>query len=101
MPGFRPEKGDWTKYDSSRFRMTERDARLAARNRVVVVTTLVSAIDYALQKKEGEPFGELRHLLVQNLQLLKKHDVHIAIGSDSYRQTSLAEALNLQKLKKD
>jgi len=98
MPGFRPEKGDWTKYDSSRFRITERDARLAARNRVVVVTTLVSAIDHALQKKEGEPFNELRDLLVHNLQLLRKHRVHIAIGSDSYRQTSLVEALNLQKL---
>jgi hypothetical protein len=98
MPGFRPEKGDWMKYDSSRFRIAERDARLAARNRVVVVTTLVSAIDHALQKKEGEPFNELSALLVQNLQLLGKHRVHIAIGSDSYRQTSLVEALNLQKL---
>lgn len=97
-PGFRPEKGDWTKYDTARFKISERDARLAARNRVVVVTTLISAIDSALQKKEGEPFNELRDLLVQNLQLLKKHGVPIAIGSDSYRQTSLAEALNLQKL---
>lgn len=98
MPGFRPEKSDWTKYDPSRFRITERDARLAAQNRVTVVTTLLSAIDHALQKKEGEPFNQLRDLLVQNLQLLKKHSVRIAIGSDSYRQTSLAEALNLQKI---
>ncbi len=97
-PGFRPENGDWTKYDASRFKVSETDARLAARNRVVVVTTLVSAIDHALQKKESEPFNEIRNLLIQNLQLLKKHDVHIAVGSDSYRQTSLAEALNLQKL---
>jgi len=97
-PGFRPERGDWKKYDASRFKISERDARLAARNRVVVVTTLVSAIDHALQKKEGEPFDEVRDSLVQNLQLLKKHDVHVAIGSDSYRQTSLVEALNLQKL---
>jgi len=49
----------------------------------------------ALQKKESEPFNEIHNLLIQNLQLLKKHEVHIAIGSDSYRQTSLAEALNL------
>jgi len=97
-PGFRPEKGDWKKYDASRFKISETDARLAARNQVVVVTTLVSAIDHAVQKKEGEPFNELRDLLVHNLQLLKKHGVHLAIGSDSYRQTSLAEALNLRKL---
>jgi hypothetical protein len=97
-PGFRAENGDWTKFDSSRFRISKQDARLAARNRVTVVTTLVSAIDQALQKKAGEPFNELRDLIVQNLQLLKKHDLQIAIGSDSYRQTSLAETLNLQKL---
>jgi len=97
-PGFRPEKGDWTKYAASRFKVSEQDARLAARNRVTVVTTLVSAIDHALQKKEGEPFNEMRDLLVYNLQLLNKHGVHLAIGSDSYRQTSLVEALNLQKL---
>ena len=98
MPGFRPEKGDWTKYDPSRFRIPERDARLAARNQVAVVTTLVSAIEHALQKKEGEPFNELRDLLVHNLQLLRRHRVRIAVGSDSYRQTSLVEALNLHKL---
>jgi imidazolonepropionase-like amidohydrolase len=97
-PGFRPENGDWTKYDVSRFKISETDARLAARNGVVVVTTLVSAIDHALQKKEGEPFNEIRNLLIQNLQLLKTYDVHIAVGSDSYRQTSLAEAMNLHKL---
>jgi hypothetical protein len=97
-PGFRPEKGDWKKYDFHRFKISERDARLAARNRVFVVTTLVSAIEHALQKKEDEPFNELRDLLIQNLQLLKRHGVRIAIGSDSYRQTSLIEALNLHKL---
>jgi hypothetical protein len=99
MPGFRPEKNDWTKYrDPSRYRISEPDARLAAQNRVVVVTTLVSAINHVLQKKEGEPFNELRALLFHNLQILQRHNVSIAIGSDSYRQTSLAEALNLHKL---
>jgi imidazolonepropionase-like amidohydrolase len=98
-PGFRPEKGDWTKYqDPSRYKISEEDARLAARKRVVVVTTLVSAIEHALQKKEGEPFDALRDLLVHNLNILKKYDVRIAIGSDSYRQTALVEALNLHQL---
>jgi hypothetical protein len=97
-PGFRAENGDWKKYDASRFKIAGADARLAARNRVTVVTTLISAIDQALQRKEGEPFDEMRNLLVQNLRLLKAHGVRVAIGSDSYRQTSLAEALNLRKL---
>lgn len=99
MPGFRPEKGDWKKFqDPSRYKISEEDARLAARKRVVVVTTLVSAIEHALQKKEGEPFDALRDLLVHNLNILKKYDVRIAIGSDSYRQTALVEALNLHQL---
>ena len=101
-PGFRPERGDWAKYrDASRYQISAGDARLAARKRVVVVTTLVSAIDRALGKKEGEMQASdaLRGLLVHNLQTLKKHGVRIAIGSDSYRQTSLVEALNLYRLK--
>jgi hypothetical protein len=97
-PGFRPENGNWAKYDASRFKISEADARLAARNGTVVVTTLVSAIDHFLQKKTDEPYSEIRKLLAENLQLLKKYDVKIAIGSDSYRQTSLAEALNLSNL---
>jgi len=97
-PGFRSENDDWTKFEASRFRISDADARIAARNRVTVVTTLLSAIDQALQKKESEPSDEIRALLIHNLQLLKKHNVRLAIGSDSYRQTSLPEALNLQKL---
>jgi hypothetical protein len=102
MPGFRPEKGDWTQYqDSSRYRISESDARLAARKRVVVVTTLVSAIERALGNGEGEArvSAAVRAVLVHNLVVLKKHGVRIAIGSDSYRQTSLVEALNLDRLK--
>ena len=37
-------------------------------------------------------------MLVQNLHVLRKHHVPIAIGSDSFRQTALAEALSLAKL---
>ena len=97
-PGFRPEQGDWSKYDPARFEISESDARLASRKRVTVVTTLVSAIEQALQQKEGEPFMKIRGLLERNLRLLQKHGVRLAVGSDSYRQTSLAEALNLRKL---
>ncbi len=97
-PGFRPENDEWTRFDPSRFRIAKQDARLAARNRVTVVTTLVSAIDEAMQTKVGESLNKLGDILLYNLKLLKTHGVQIAIGSDSYRQTSLAEALNLQKL---
>jgi len=36
---------------------------------------------------------------VETLNLLRQHRVSIAIGSDSFRQTALAEALSLAKLK--
>jgi imidazolonepropionase-like amidohydrolase len=100
-PGFRPEKGDWTKFqDTSRYKISDEDARLAARNRTVVVTTLVSAIDHALPKKEAETQASnaLRELLMHNLQLLHTRGVSLTIGSDSYRQTSVPEALNLHRL---
>jgi imidazolonepropionase-like amidohydrolase len=38
-------------------------------------------------------------VFVRNLQLLKKHQVQIAIGSDSYPQTSAPEALYVYGLK--
>lgn len=102
MPGFRPDRNDWTKFlDASRYKISEADARLAARKRIVVVTTLVTAIDVALGKQEGDAkvADAVRAVLVHNLQTLKQHGVRIAIGSDSYRQTSLVEALNLDRLK--
>lgn len=99
LPGFRPHRDDWTHYNSSSFRISEADARLAAKKGVVVVTTLVFAIDRILQPREGEHPDEVRAVLTDNLRLLNKHGVSIAIGSDSYRQTALVEALNLEKLK--
>lgn len=99
MPGFRPDRGNWSAYDASTFRISESDARLAGRRGMVVVTTLVLSIERALRAHEGENSEELRAVLAHNLRLLGKHGVRIAVGSDSYRQTSLSEILNLEKLK--
>jgi hypothetical protein len=85
----------------SRYRISADDARLAARQRVVVVTTLGEAIDKAFRNQERAPRSSnaLRALLVHNLQILKRYGVPIAIGSDEFRETSLPEALKLHKLK--
>lgn len=98
MPGFRPEWDNWSAYAPARFRISEADARLAAKRGTVVVTTLVFAIDRIMQPREGDHPDEVRSVLTDNLRLLSKHGVSIAIGSDSYRQTALVEALNLEKL---
>ncbi len=101
-PGFRPEGNDVANYTNlSRYEISERDARLAGRNRVVVVTTVGTSIDWALNDKEKSPETRraVRELLARNLQLLRRHNVPIAIGSDSFRQTSVPEALSLNKLR--
>jgi hypothetical protein len=100
-PGFRPERNDVANYTNlSRYEIAEADARLAGRNRVVVVTTLGTTINWALNDKEKSPETRkaVREMLARNLQLLRKHGVPIAVGSDSFRQTSVPEALSLNKL---
>ncbi len=100
-PGFRPEGNDVKNYTNlSRYEIAERDARLAGRNRVVVVTTVGTSVNWALDDKEKSPETRkaVRELLARNLQLLRKHGVPIAIGSDSFRQTSVPESLSLNRL---
>lgn len=96
-PGFHTND----KLGLARYEISEVDARLAARKRVFVVTTLGEAIDKIYGKGETvlEGRSALYDLLVHNLQLLKKHGVPIAIGSDEFRETSLPEALKLRNLK--
>jgi len=104
LPGFhlpKPENNEATSGFSNlaRYRISEADARLAAKNRVVVVTTLGETIAKIFDSKSGlqDPNG-VRELLTHNLQILKQHGVRVAIGSDSFRQTSQPEALSLNRL---
>jgi hypothetical protein len=100
-PGFRPEGNDVANYKNlSRYEISEADARLASRSRVVVVTTLGEALDWVLSGKGGaaDVRSAVRDMMVGNLRLLKEHGVPIAIGSDNFRQTSVPEALSLHKL---
>ncbi len=97
MPGFRPDKNDVTNFTNlSRYEISEADARLAARKHVIVVTTLGETIEWILHGKEkAEDRAAVRAMLTHNLQILKKHGVPIAVGSDSFRGTSVAEAISL------
>jgi hypothetical protein len=104
LPGFRPEKNNPATYQNlSRYEISEADARLAARNHVVVVTTIGDTVEVINRIPEGSPQASLakavRDLFSHNLQLLAKHQVQIAIGSDSYSKTSLPEAMILHGLK--
>lgn len=100
MPGFRPDRNDVANFANlTPYRIAEADAQLAGQKKIVVVTTIGETADQTFNEKlpEGARLA-VRELLVQNLHLLQKHHVALAIGSDSFRQTALAEALSLAKI---
>ena len=101
-PGFRPDRNDLANYTRlSHYAISEADARLAASHHVVVVTTMGETIEAVLNENDKEHADIRRNVLdmvVYNFEMLKKYRVAIAIGSDSFRQTSVPEALSLNKL---
>ncbi|MCG8606529.1 amidohydrolase family protein [bacterium] len=102
MPGFRPQDDILAAGRLDLYAIAEEDARLAARKQVVVVTTLGGLIRSLNKVKEYDPkadmAGQIKELTVRNLQLLSRNRVPLAIGSDSYRNTSTREALALYEL---
>jgi imidazolonepropionase-like amidohydrolase len=98
MPGFR---GDETVHLSrpERYVISDSDAALAARRNTIVVTTLSGgATSYPLTGPDSAIRREFDELNVRNLTTLKRHRVRLAIGTDTYRTTSVPEALYLSKL---
>jgi hypothetical protein len=100
LPGFRPDRNDISSYANlARYQISDADAKLAGEKHVVVVTTIGDVVEQTFNEKIDERSRlAVRGMLVQNLHLLQKHHVSIAIGSDSFRKTALAEALSLAKL---
>jgi amidohydrolase family protein len=100
LPGFRPDRENFASYaDLSRYQISEADAKLAAQKHIVVVTTIGFAVEQTFDEKLNERDRlAVRSMLIQNVHLLRKHHVQIAVGSDNFRETALAEALSLAKL---
>ncbi|HEX5833311.1 MAG TPA: amidohydrolase family protein [Pyrinomonadaceae bacterium] len=100
LPGFRPDRNDVSNYANlARYQISEADAKLAGQKQIVVVTTIGETAEQTFNEKLPEQARlAVRSLLVQNLHLLHKHRVPIAIGSDSFRQTALVEALSLARI---
>ena len=80
----------------SRYQISEQDARLAARKGIFVVTTTVLT---KFREKDPARLKLTQDNQIRNLRLLNKHGVRLAVGSDNYSVTSLAEAMNLYELK--
>jgi predicted amidohydrolase YtcJ len=97
MPGFRGEVGHGlraTKGFSERFSISEESARIAAKNGVVVVTTLgdFKKIPFFFPLRR---VGDRLHK--KNLATLKSADVNIILGSDSFEKDSFWDLDYLKK----
>jgi hypothetical protein len=97
MPGFRGnEKTEIPSF--APYIISDGDAELAARHGVYVVTTLGGVATLPPTAANVILRARLDSLFVINLATLRRHHVLIAIGSDSYRTTSVPEALYLSSL---
>lgn len=102
LPGFRPEGNDPKAYERlDRYRLTLADARAAAGRHVVVVTTVSEVLEIldGLIRQNGPAAaaaGQAREMIVGNLRVLRDAGVQIALGSDRYRSSSVAEAFALR-----
>lgn len=91
MPGFR-SLSDIEEHSPFDFEISDADARLAAARRIFVVTTLRNQqSDEKLQRQQDS-------INSRNLLMLLKYHVKVALGSDSYRDDTVPEALYLHSL---
>jgi hypothetical protein len=74
------------------YRISEDVARRAARQGTIVITTIGTD---GLRNATADVRAQAIDLLRRNVDLLKRHGVRIAIGSDQYRSSSVPEALTI------
>ena len=72
------------------------DAAEAARRGIVVVTT--AGLINRFKEREPERYAKSRDAQIANLRLLKEAGVKLAVGSDEYDDTSIAEVAYLRSL---
>lgn len=72
------------------------DAAEAARRGIVVVTT--AGLIKRWKEREPERYAAVREAQIANLRLLKEARVKLAVGSDEYDDTSVAEVDHLRSL---
>jgi len=90
LPGASFEQGT----NEADYLITPGDARSAAKQGIVVVTTANIATLFA----KGEALAKVQSAQRKNLQLLKQTGVRLAVGSDNYMATSVEEAMYLKSL---
>jgi imidazolonepropionase-like amidohydrolase len=96
FPGFRPEKAYLDRL--SVYAIEEKDAKMAGEKNITVITTLGYSIDDILSNP-SDSNSLIMDVMENNIKLLKKYNVPIAIGSDNYGGTSYDEISSLSKSK--
>lgn len=104
LPGFRPKYDSIQSYrgDLSQYRISDADARLAARRGVTVVTTLGEGL---ARLAKGDASGldsasraRVRAMDRANLRVLRAHGVRIVFGSDWFSENTVPEVMQLRTL---
>jgi imidazolonepropionase-like amidohydrolase len=98
LPGFWPDPARIGSKGLGIYRISDAAAALAGRHKARMVTTIYETLKAIAEQKgymqQREP---MLQLLRHNLDVLTAHGVTIAIGSDQFRTTSVAEALEIHK----
>jgi hypothetical protein len=89
LPGFWPDAVRIKARGPGIYRISEEAARRAARQGTVVITTVGDVLRQNATPDTREQVDVLRW----NFDVLKRHGVKVAIGSDQFRSTSIPEAL--------
>jgi hypothetical protein len=90
LPGFWPDAARIKAKGPDIYRISEDTARRAARQGTIVITTVGDAIR---ENTTPDVRGQFLAVLRWNFDILKRHGVKIAIGSDEFRSSSVPEAL--------
>jgi imidazolonepropionase-like amidohydrolase len=80
------------------YAIEEEDAKIAGEKNITVITTLGYCIDDILSNT-NDSNSAIMDVMRRNINLLKKYNVSIAIGSDNYGGTSYDEISSLYKSK--
>jgi hypothetical protein len=92
LPGFWPDPVRLEAKGADIYRISDDAARRAGRQGVIVITTLSDALQLAPDART-----QVMQALRWNFDLLKRHHVRIAIGSDEYSSSSVPEALAIAR----
>lgn len=95
MPGFWPDPARIGSLGVSIYLLTQESVQKAARNHVVVITTLNEMLEWEHTPDQQPQYEAIVEVARKNIALLRQHGVTVAAGSDRFRGNSIQEAISL------